>query len=67
MTALLSERDVEAEYGIPRRTLQQWRHRWPHHHEGPPWMKLTDAKRSPVRYRRSAVEAWLASREKASA
>ena len=49
---LLSERQVEEEYGLSRRTSQRWRLRG----EGPPARKMGA---SMVRYIRSELEAWI--------
>ena len=62
MTALLTDVQVEAEYGIPVNTLRHWRQRWAVDHNGPRWIKLTDSPRGPVRYRRADVDAWLTER-----
>ena len=52
---LLTEKEVEAEYGINHRTLQAWRVR---RSDGIPWVALGRA----VRYRAKDVEAWLDSK-----
>ena len=52
---LLTEKEVEAEYGINHRTLQAWRVR---RSDGIPWVSLGRA----VRYRVKDVEAWLESK-----
>lgn len=48
----LSEREVEAEYGIPIKTLQGWRFR----KKGPPYQKLAG---TIVKYDRATLEAWI--------
>ncbi|OFW07677.1 MAG: hypothetical protein A3G20_01720 [Acidobacteria bacterium RIFCSPLOWO2_12_FULL_59_11] len=48
----LSEREVEAEYGIPVKTLQGWRFR----KKGPPYQKLAG---TIVKYDRASLEAWI--------
>ena len=52
---LLTTEQVSAEYGIPTRSLINWRLKG----QGPPYIKV--ASRA-VRYRRDALEAWLSSR-----
>ncbi len=52
---LLTEKEVEAEYGINHRTLQAWRVR---RSDGIPFLHLGRA----VRYRAKDVEAWLDSK-----
>lgn len=52
--ALLTEREVSEQTNLSVLTLQKWR--WLN--TGPPWLKLGGA----VRYKRSDVDAWLASR-----
>ncbi len=56
---LLTEKEVEAEYGINHRTLQAWRVR---RSDGIPFIHLGRA----VRYRVKDVEAWLDSQTKRS-
>ena len=46
-----SEKDLEARYGIPRKTSQKWR--WSK--EGPPYRKVGTR----VLYKFAEVEAWL--------
>ncbi|MER7309934.1 helix-turn-helix transcriptional regulator [Streptomyces griseoluteus] len=55
---LLTPRQVEAEYGFSRQTLANWRHQG----TGPAYMKSGPSRSSRVRYRRSAIEAWLNAR-----
>lgn len=50
---LLTEQEVEQEYGIKARTLQGWRFR----RKGPPFVKLSG---SVVRYDRTALDRWIA-------
>lgn len=52
---LLTEKEVEAEYGINHRTLQAWRVR---RSDGIPWVSLGRA----VRYRVKDIEAYLESK-----
>jgi predicted DNA-binding transcriptional regulator AlpA len=51
---LLSERDVENEYGVKARTLQNWRLR----NQGPQFRKLSNKM---VRYERNALDEWIRS------
>ncbi len=55
---LLTEKEVEAEYGINHRTLQAWRVRG----GGPKFLKIGRS----VRYRRKDIAAWLDSQTKRS-
>jgi hypothetical protein len=48
----LSEREVEAEYGIPAKTLQAWRFQ----RKGPPYQKLAG---TIVKYDRASLDAWF--------
>lgn len=52
---LMSPRQVHAEYGFPPQTLANWR--WTGH--GPDYIKTSPAKTGRIKYRRSAIEAWL--------
>lgn len=49
---LLTEREVEAEYGLLAKTLRQWRYRG----VGPAYVKVSG---NCVRYRVAAIEKWL--------
>ncbi|MFA1551643.1 helix-turn-helix transcriptional regulator [Actinomadura chokoriensis] len=51
--------EVAALVKVSEQTLANWRSRG----YGPPYRKLSDGRSGRVRYRRSAVEAWLTSRE----
>lgn len=52
---LLTPRQVEAEYGLRVPTLAQWR--WMG--LGPDYIKQTPGKGGRIKYKRSAIEAWL--------
>ena len=52
MKRLLSDLEIEQEYGILAVTLRGWRLR----KKGPAWVKLHGS----VRYERDAVDAWIA-------
>jgi predicted DNA-binding transcriptional regulator AlpA len=52
---LLSLSDVAEWTGLSLNTLYQLRHRG----EGPPGFKIGTSRGSPLRFRRSAIEAWL--------
>jgi predicted DNA-binding transcriptional regulator AlpA len=52
---ILSPRQVEAEYAIAQQTLANWR--WKR--TGPAFIKTSPGKGGHVKYRRSAIEAWL--------
>lgn len=51
---LLTEREVEADYGIPTKTLQHWRYVG----RGPRYLKIEGRL---VRYRLADIERWLES------
>ncbi|MFF8264075.1 helix-turn-helix transcriptional regulator [Streptomyces virginiae] len=51
----LTPRQVEGEYGFRVQTLAQWR--WMG--LGPDYIKQTPGKGGRIKYRRSAIEAWL--------
>lgn len=53
--ALLTPRQVEAEYGFTVTTLRNWRYAG----TGPDYIKQTPGKGGRIRYKRSAFEAWL--------
>lgn len=53
--ALLTPRQVEAEYGFAEKTLANWR--WMG--RGPKYSKLSPGKGGPVRYLREDIESWL--------
>ncbi|MFF0076581.1 helix-turn-helix transcriptional regulator [Streptomyces sp. NPDC005494] len=52
---LLSPRQVEELYGFQAQTLANWR--WTG--LGPDYIKMSPGKGGRIRYKRSAVEAWL--------
>jgi predicted DNA-binding transcriptional regulator AlpA len=52
---LLTPRQVEEEYGFRVQTLAQWR--WMG--LGPDYLKLSPGKGGRIKYRQSAIEAWL--------
>lgn len=52
---LLSPKQVHAKYGFTPQTLAHWRGMG----EGPAFIKLTPGKGGRIKYRRSAIEAWL--------
>jgi hypothetical protein len=52
---LLSPRQVHVEYGFSPQTLANWR--WSG--LGPSYIKQTPGRSGRVKYRRSAIEAWL--------
>lgn len=52
---LLTPRQVHAEYGFSPQTLANWR--WTG--QGPDFIKTTPGKGGRIKYRRSAIEAWL--------
>ncbi|MET9362195.1 DNA-binding protein [Streptomyces sp. NPDC006632] len=52
---LLTPRQVEAEYGFQVRTLAQWR--WMS--VGPNYIKQSPGRGGRIKYKRSAIEAWL--------
>ncbi|MFD3698501.1 helix-turn-helix transcriptional regulator [Streptomyces sp. NPDC058646] len=51
----LSPGQVHAEYGFSKQTLANWR--WSD--RGPSYIKTSPGRGGRIRYRRSAVEAWL--------
>lgn len=57
-TDLLTPRQVADLLQVEPDTLEAWRGK----RVGPEWMKLGDSKRSPVRYRRQAIEDFLKAR-----
>lgn len=52
---LLSPKEVQAEYGFSPQTLANWR--WTG--IGPAYIKTSPGRSGRIRYKRSAVEAWL--------
>ncbi|WP_313895950.1 helix-turn-helix domain-containing protein [Streptomyces sp. YIM 98790] len=52
---LLSPKQVHADYGFSPQTLANWR--WMG--SGPDYIKTTPGKAGRIKYRRSAIEAWL--------
>jgi hypothetical protein len=52
---LLSPQQVESEYEIAQQTLANWR--WKR--IGPEYVKTSPGKGGRVKYRRTAIEAWL--------
>ncbi|GAB3656677.1 helix-turn-helix domain-containing protein [Glycomyces tarimensis] len=52
---LLTAAEFEAEYGIPRKTLANWRSLG----TGPQYTKSTPGRGGRIRYRRIDIEAWL--------
>lgn len=59
---LLTTAETAAHLGIKINTLEIWRTKG----RGPEFIKLGDAPQAPVRYRKSAVVAWLEQRRYAS-
>lgn len=55
----LTARETGALMKVTEQTLANWRSRG----TGPPYRKLSDGRSGRIRYRRSAVEAWLSGRE----
>ncbi|MFD8446241.1 helix-turn-helix transcriptional regulator [Streptomyces globisporus] len=53
--ALLTPKQVYAEYGFSTQTLANWRRTG----QGPDFIKTTPGKGGRIKYRRSAIEAWL--------
>jgi predicted DNA-binding transcriptional regulator AlpA len=56
---LLDTAAVAAWLQVSPKCLERWRGK----NQGPPWVKLGKSRQAPVRYRRSAVEAWIQSRK----
>jgi predicted DNA-binding transcriptional regulator AlpA len=56
---LLTTDQMAEQLGIHRTTAEAWRSK----NIGPDWIKLGTGRRSPVRYRQSAVDKYLASME----
>jgi Helix-turn-helix domain len=56
---LLTPQQVADLLQVKTDTLEAWRGK----RIGPTWLKLGDSKRSPVRYRRADVEAYLKARQ----
>lgn len=54
----LSPEQVRAEYGFSKQTLANWR--WAE--RGPSYIKTSPGKGGRIKYRRSALEAWLEER-----
>ncbi|MFD5790719.1 helix-turn-helix transcriptional regulator [Streptomyces sp. NPDC127037] len=52
---LLAPRQVQSEYGFSLQTLANWR--WTG--VGPTFIKLSPGRGGRIRYKRSAIEAWL--------
>lgn len=52
---LLSPKDVHTEYGFSPQTLANWR--WTG--TGPDYIKCSPGRGGRIKYRRSAIEAWL--------
>lgn len=55
LSPTLSPLEVEAEYGISRKTLANWR--WAR--TGPQYVKTSPGKGGRVLYRRTAIDSWL--------
>lgn len=62
MTQYIDERTAAALLGLDPRTLTNWRARG----FGPPHYKFGRGRRGYVRYERSEIEAWMASRRRTS-
>lgn len=58
-TDLLTPKETAEMLRVSTDTLEAWRAK----RKGPPWTKLGDGGRSPVRYRRADVEAYLQARQ----
>lgn len=58
-TDLLTPQQVADLLQVKTDTLEAWRGK----RIGPSWIKLGDSKRSPVRYRRADVDAYLKARQ----
>lgn len=58
-TEYLTPKEVAAMLKVSTDTLEGWRSK----RTGPPWTRLGDGDRSPVRYRREDVEAYLKARQ----
>ncbi|MGW6141604.1 helix-turn-helix transcriptional regulator [Streptomyces sp. NPDC055140] len=52
---LLTPKQVQAQYGFSPQTLANWR--WMS--QGPAYIKQTPGRGGRIKYRRSAIEAWL--------
>lgn len=52
---LLTPKQVQMEYGFNPQTLAQWR--WMGH--GPDYIKQSPGRGGRIKYKRSAIEAWL--------
>lgn len=52
---LMTPHEAAARLKVHKETLEAWRAQ----RKGPKWIKLGESKRSPVRYRRSDIEAYL--------
>ncbi|WP_432090389.1 helix-turn-helix transcriptional regulator [Streptomyces sp. NRRL F-5630] len=52
---LLSPKQVRASYGFREQTLAQWR--WMG--QGPDYIKTSPGRSGRIKYKRSAIEAWL--------
>ncbi len=60
MTAdLLTPKEAAALLRVSTDTLEAWRAK----RQGPPWTKLGDGQRSPVRYPREGIEKFLKERQ----
>jgi DNA-binding transcriptional MerR regulator len=54
-TDLLTPKEAAALLRVSTDTLEAWRAK----HQGPPWTKLGEGIRSPVRYRRADIDRFL--------
>ncbi|WP_405830798.1 MULTISPECIES: helix-turn-helix transcriptional regulator [unclassified Streptomyces] len=54
----MSPKQVGADYGFSVQTLRNWRYM----EQGPDYIKLSPGRGGRIRYKRSAVEAWLSAR-----
>ncbi|OLT12233.1 hypothetical protein BJF79_22750 [Actinomadura sp. CNU-125] len=55
----MTAKQVAALIGVTEETLANWRSRG----HGPPYRKLSNGRSGRIRYRNTAVEEWLTSRE----
>lgn len=58
-TDLLTPQQVADLLQVKTDTLEAWRGK----RQGPAWIKLGDGKRSPVRYRKADIDAYLKERQ----